>query len=98
MIHDAQMIAMGSPADLREAADLGDAVSNDIAGIYAARAGGKPSAWRSAMTATTWYSAQESVDAGLADSVAGAKSKTSGANLAARLIKARAAVALGGVK
>jgi ATP-dependent protease ClpP protease subunit len=86
MIHDAQGIGMGSPADMREYADLLDAVSNDIAGIYAGRAGGKPAAWRSAMSATTWYSAQEAVDAGLADRVA---TKTSGPDNRTRLITAR---------
>jgi ATP-dependent protease ClpP protease subunit len=96
MIHDAQGVGIGSPAEMRECADLLDAVSNDISGIYAARAGGKPAAWRSAMTATTWYSASEAVDAGLADRVTGDK-KTSGTNLAARMLRARAAVALGGV-
>jgi ATP-dependent protease ClpP protease subunit len=95
MIHDAQVVAVGSPAEVREAADLGDAVSDDIASIYAERAGGKPASWRAAMTATTWYSAQEMVDAGLADRVA---TKTSGASNRSRLTKARAAVALGGVK
>jgi ATP-dependent protease ClpP protease subunit len=86
MIHDAQVAAWGSPADLREAADLGDAVSNDIAGIYAGRAGGKPAAWRTAMSATTWYSAQQAVDAGLADRVAGT---TAGPDNRTRLIQAR---------
>lgn len=71
MIHDAQGVAIGSPADLREYADLLDAVSNDIAGLYADRAGGKPADWRAAMSATTWYSAQQSVDAKLADRIAG---------------------------
>lgn len=97
MIHDAQGVGIGSPADMREYADLLDAVSDDISGIYAARAGGKPAAWRAAMTATTWYSAQQAVDAKLADRVAGADKKTSGTNLAARMLRARAAVALGGV-
>ncbi len=73
MIHDAQMVAWGSPAQLQEAVDLGHAVSDDIAGYYAARAGGKPADWRAAMTAETWYSAQQMVDAGLADSVSGSK-------------------------
>lgn len=97
MIHDAQGIGIGSPADMREYADLLDAVSNDISGMYAARAGGKPAAWRAAMTATTWYSAQQAVDAKLADRVTGAESKTSGAKnaLAVRTLRARAAVTLG---
>jgi ATP-dependent protease ClpP protease subunit len=86
MIHDAQLVAIGSPADVREAADVGDAVSNDIASIYAERAGGKPAAWRTAMSATTWYSATEAVDANLADRVA---TKTSGPDNRSRLITAR---------
>lgn len=97
MVHDAQIVAMGSPAEVREYADLGDAISDDIAGIYAERAGGKPAAWRTAMKATTWYSAEEAVDAGLADRVTGGR-RNSGASNRSRLIKARAAVALGGVK
>jgi len=98
MVHDAQMVAIGSPADLRESADLGDAVSNDIAGIYSARAGGSVKSWRTAMTKTTWYSAQEAVDVGLATRVTGNDKSNSGASNRSRLIKARAAVALGGVK
>lgn len=86
MIHDAQGVGIGSPADMREYADLLDAVSNDIAGIYAGRAGGKPAAWRTAMSATTWYSAQQAVDAGLADRVA---TKSSGPDNRSRIIQAR---------
>jgi ATP-dependent protease ClpP protease subunit len=95
MIHDAQVAAWGSPADLREAADVADAVSNDIAGIYAGRAGGKPAAWRSAMSKTTWYSASEAVDAHLADRVAGSND---GPDNRTRLIQARHRATLGGVK
>lgn len=100
MIHDVQGIAYGSPAELREAADLSDSISDDIAGIYAERAGGKPAAWRKAMSNTTWYSSQQAVDAGLAHDVAsgGGDRTNSGASNRSRLIKARAAVALGGVK
>jgi ATP-dependent protease ClpP protease subunit len=86
MIHDAQGIGMGSPADMREYADLLDAVSNDIAGIYAGRAGGKPAAWRTAMSATTWYSAQQAVDAKLVDRVTGSNN---GPDNRTRLIQAR---------
>jgi ATP-dependent protease ClpP protease subunit len=96
MIHDAQGVGIGSPADMREYADLLDAVSNDIAGYYADKAGGKPAAWRSAMSATTWYSAGEAVDAGLADRVS---SSTSGdPDNRTRLLQARhrALTALGG--
>lgn len=86
MIHDARIVAMGSPAEVREYADLGDAISDDIASIYADRAGGKATAWRTAMQATTWYSAAEAVDAGLADRVTG---KDSAPDNRTRLIQAR---------
>jgi len=76
MIHDAQGIGIGGPADMREYADLLDTVSDDIAGYYADRAGGKPAAWRTAMSATTWYSASQAVDAKLADRVAAAPKKS----------------------
>lgn len=96
MIHDAQGVGIGSPAELREYADLLDEVSNDLAGFYADRAGGKPAAWRAAMSATTWYSAQQAVDAKLADRIAG--TTTSGPDNRSRLITARhrALTALGG--
>jgi ATP-dependent protease ClpP protease subunit len=88
MIHDAQIVAWGSPATLREAADLADAVSDDIAGYYSARAGGKPTTWRAAMTAETWYSAQQMVDVGLVDSVSGAE-KDDPADVRDQAIRAR---------
>jgi ATP-dependent protease ClpP protease subunit len=87
MIHDAQGVGIGSPADMREYADLLDAVSNDIAGYYADRAGGKPASWRAAMSATTWYSATQAVDAGLADRVTG--DSKAGPDNRTRLIQAR---------
>lgn len=108
MIHDAQVVGYGSPAEVRAAADLGDAVSNDIASIYADRAGGSVRSWRAAMSATTWYSAGETVDAGLADRVSSKASNAPGTGPVAapdgnpdnrtRLILARhrALTALGG--
>jgi ATP-dependent protease ClpP protease subunit len=96
MIHDAQGLAFGSPADMHEYGDLLSAISDDISVYYADRAGGKPASWRAAMTATTWYSAQQSVDAGLVDRIAGAQSDPetesttdSGADNRTRLIQAR---------
>jgi len=101
MIHDAQMVVWGSPAELEEAAALGHAVSDDIAGYYADRAGGKPADWRTAMRATTWYSAAESVDAGLMDSVKKRASaddgdSDSGPDARTRVLMARARITLGG--
>lgn len=99
MIHDAQLVAIGGPAELREYADLADSVSNDIAGYYADRAGGKVTDWRARMSATTWYSSGEAVTAKLADRVTGGKEKDKAAsNLAEQLIRARARVTLRGVR
>lgn len=95
MIHDAQLVVFGGPAELREALDVAEAVSDDIAGYYAGRAGGKAATWRTAMSATTWYSAQEAVDAKLADRVSTppkkSDDKTSSApeDRATQLIRAR---------
>lgn len=69
MIHDAHGLALGDAATMRELADLLDQESDNIAGFYASRAGGKADGWREKMRATTWYTAEEAVAAGLADRV-----------------------------
>lgn len=73
MIHDAWGICMGNAADMRELAGRLDHLSNNIASIYQAKAGGTVEDWRAAMLAETWYSADEAVAAGLADRVEGAE-------------------------
>jgi ATP-dependent protease ClpP protease subunit len=70
MIHDAHGFTIGNAADHRQMVDLLDRISNEIAGIYAARAGSTVAEWRERMLAETWYSAAEAVEAGLADSTA----------------------------
>lgn len=67
MIHDASGLVVGNAQDMRMMADVLDAVSNDMASIYATRAGGTPKDWRARMKAETWFSAEESVAVGLAD-------------------------------
>lgn len=73
MIHD----AWGYPDEpneeglLKMAATLGK-ISDNLAAVYADRAGGSQQQWRAAMQAETWYTADEAVAAGLADKVAGA--------------------------
>jgi hypothetical protein len=75
MIHDALGICIGQAADMREYADFLDDSSDNIAEIYATKAGGTTADWRATMTAKgllgQWYTAQEAVDAGLADKVGG---------------------------
>lgn len=69
MIHDAWTFADGNAADLTKvAADL-ERTSQAMAEMYADKAGGDPEQWRDMMRAETWFSAQEAVDAGLADAV-----------------------------
>lgn len=69
MIHDGLAACLGNAADMRDMADTLDQVSDNLAGIYTLR-GGSKDAWRAAMRAETWYSAQDAVAAGLADKLA----------------------------
>ncbi len=69
MIHDAWGLAMGNAGTMRETADVLDKISDNIASVYAAKAGGDVGTWRAAMLLESWYSAEEAVDAGLADRV-----------------------------
>ena len=71
MIHDAWGICIGNAADMRDLGDLLDKLSNNIASIYAAKAGGSIEDWRAAMLDEAWLTADEAVAAGLADSIEG---------------------------
>lgn len=73
MVHDAWSLAIGNAADMRDAADRLDKISDNIASIYAAKAGGTTAEWREIMRDEPWYSAEEAVAAGLADRVSGAE-------------------------
>lgn len=97
MIHDAAGLVIGNAVDMRQMADLLDELSDTIAGIYADRAGGPVSKWRTAMQAETWYSSADAVKAGLADRVAGEKTSTAPEDRRSQQIRARARVALGRV-
>lgn len=69
MIHEGSGLCMGDAADMRQMADLLDRQSDNIAAIYAERAGGTPDEWRERMRAETWFTAEEAVAAGLASEV-----------------------------
>jgi ATP-dependent Clp endopeptidase proteolytic subunit ClpP len=75
MIHEASGLCMGNAVDMRELADLLDKTSANIADIYSRRSGRPADEHRSAMRSETWYSDQEAVDAGLADTVLGSESQ-----------------------
>jgi ATP-dependent protease ClpP protease subunit len=69
MIHDAWDITIGDAAEHRKTADILDKVSDSIATMYAEKAGTSKDTWRAAMIEESWYSGEEAVTAGLADSV-----------------------------
>lgn len=97
MIHDAQGLTIGNAEDMRIMGTLLDELSNTIAAIYADRSGKPVAQWRAAMQATTWYSAEQAVQSGLADKVAGISDGPTD-SLKSQLIRARMRVALGGVR
>lgn len=69
MIHDAMVWAAGNAEELGKAAAMVDKLSNDMAGIYARKAGTPRDEWRESMREETWFSADEAVAVGLADRV-----------------------------
>nr|WP_179419657.1 head maturation protease, ClpP-related [Streptomyces sp. TLI_235] len=73
MIHDGSGYCMGNAADMRGMAELLDRQSDNIASVYAEKAGGDVADWRALMTEETWYTAEEAVAAGLADEVSSSR-------------------------
>ncbi len=71
MMHEASGGVMGIAKDMREVADILDDMSDNIASIYAEKAGGEPKMWRKKMTATTWFNAEQAKEAGLVDEIIG---------------------------
>ncbi len=69
MLHEASTMAWGDEAEMAKTAEVLGKNSDNIASIYAERAGGTPEQWREVMKAETWYTADEAVAAGLADRV-----------------------------
>lgn len=67
MIHDAAGLTWGNATDMRSFADLLDTLSDNIADIYAYRAGGTVESWRERMRDESWYTGSEAVANGLAD-------------------------------
>ena len=76
MIHDAHGLAIGNSKDMAELGALLEKASDNIASIYAERSGVPADVWREAMRAETWYSADEAVEARLADEVRGKEAKS----------------------
>lgn len=71
MIHDAWGLCVGNAAEMHSTGDLLDQISDNIASIYASKAGGSTASWRATMREEGWYLAAEAVAQGLADRVLG---------------------------
>lgn len=69
MIHKAWTFAMGNTDELQEVIKRLEALDSTIAGILAARSGQSIEEINQAMSAETWYTAQESVDMHFADEI-----------------------------
>lgn len=91
MIHEPQVSSWGEAEDLRRSADQLDVLRDQIAAIYAARAEADVEAFKTAMKAETWYTAEQAVAAGLADTIVTLEPATSPTN---RLAAGRAPVQL----
>ena len=73
MVHDASGLCMGNAKDMADMAALLDKISNNIADAYVAKAGGTRDEWREVMQGERWYTAEEAVEAGLADEMVPAR-------------------------
>lgn len=69
MAHLPWAIMIGDANDMRKMADDLERIGKNIASIFVARAGGSVDEWMEVLTAETWWSAEESVEAGIADEV-----------------------------
>lgn len=69
MIHEAWAFVIGYADELRHEADVLDQQTVIIASIYAERSGNDQDGFREMMEAETWFTAEEAVEAGLADEV-----------------------------
>jgi len=87
MIHDASTMTYGNAADHDETSAWLNEESDNLADIYAQRAGGEASDWRALMRAETWYGAEAAVEAGLVDSVQGSENVTAPGLAALALVK-----------
>lgn len=69
MIHDASGMCWGNASDMDKMSATLSKLSDSVAEVYAEKSGGTAESWRDIMRAETWYSADEAVQAGLADGV-----------------------------
>ncbi|QQB45352.1 Clp protease ClpP [Corynebacterium glucuronolyticum] len=77
MIHRAMTYMDGNADDARKTLEDLERQDKKLANIYAEKAGGTVEDWLTAMSAETWYAADEAVAAGLADGVLESKKQES---------------------
>lgn len=70
MVHKAWTFAYGNANDLRATASLLEKIDGTLVQTYAKKTGANPEDVAAWMAAETWFTAQEAVDAKLADSIA----------------------------
>lgn len=85
MIHEARGVVMGTADDFKEMRDLLIRHNESIASVYADRAGGDVKDWLKLMKNETWFTADEMVAAGLADSIIAPADESSAADEAESL-------------
>jgi ATP-dependent protease ClpP protease subunit len=85
MIHEPHGLALGTREDMQKMIEMLDTAGDQIAGVYADRAGGTVEEWRSRMADETWYKAEAAVEAGLADEVGGEEAEAKMAAYAGRV-------------
>lgn len=71
MIHKPWSMVIGDANDFRAEAELLDKIESTAFDIYAARSTMKPDELREAINAETWFTPQEALDAGFADTISG---------------------------
>lgn len=90
MIHDAMTMTYGNGNTHRASGDLLDKVSENIADMYAERAGEDVDHWRNLMTVNgedgTWYTGQEALESGLIDELTEVKDDAEEAEAVARML------------
>lgn len=84
MAHLPWVLSIGDANDMRKTADRLDQIGNNIASIFAEKAGGTVEEWLQVLTDETWWSAQEAVDAGVADRVLKAPKRKAAAKSGAK--------------
>jgi ATP-dependent Clp endopeptidase proteolytic subunit ClpP len=81
-IHDPLAIVIGDATDMRDMADSLEKIAAALQSTYMVKTGKSEKEVQKWMNDDTWFSAQEALDAGLADEVTGAVQMAARANLA----------------